>query len=292
MRVLIVGCGYVGLEAGRELAGLGHEVFGLRRSRSAEAELNAAGIKPLIADITRPADLSRLPAAYDGVVHCASSSGGSAEDYRLVYLQGTRNLIEWLAPAPPSKFVYTSSTGVYGQNDGLIVDETSPTEPESETAKVLVQTEAVLLEAAQQRRLPAVILRAAGIYGPGRGYWLKQFLSSEARIEGRGERLLNMIHRDDLASVLVAALSHARPGEVYNAVDDEPVTQLALFQWLSSELRRPLPPPVAADAEVAGKRRTTSKRVSNRKLKAELGYEFRYPTFREGFTAEIARLTA
>src|SRR5208282_363610 len=110
MRVLIVGCGYVGLPLGAELVRLGHEVSGLRRSASAQNELKPAGIKPLIADITQPDEPAGLPRDFDWVVHCVSSTGGNSEDYRRVYLQGTRNLIAWLATAPPKKFVYTSST--------------------------------------------------------------------------------------------------------------------------------------------------------------------------------------
>ena len=162
-------------------------------------------------------------------------AGGDAEDYRQVYLQGTRNLIEWLAPNPPKKFVYTSSTSVYGQNDGSQVKESSPTEPLAETAKVLVETEKLLLAAvARNAKFPAVILRVAGIYGPDRGHWFKQFLKNEARIEGDGSRFLNMIHRDDLIGCIIAALKSGRPGEIYNAVDDEPVSQLHFFQWLAA----------------------------------------------------------
>ena len=103
-------------------------------------------------------------------MNCVASGGGGAEEYRQVYLQGTRNLIEWLAPQPPKKFVYTSSTSVYGQNDGSLVKENSPTEPLAATAQVLVETERVLLDAARRKEFPAVILRVAGIYGPDRGY--------------------------------------------------------------------------------------------------------------------------
>ena len=113
MRVLIVGCGYVGVPLGAELVRLGHEVFGLRRNPAAEAELKAAGIQPLVGDVTRPETLAKLPRDFDWVVNCVAA-GGDAENYREVYLQGTRNLIEWLAPNPPKKFVYTSSTSVYG----------------------------------------------------------------------------------------------------------------------------------------------------------------------------------
>ena len=145
MKCLIVGCGYAGLPLGAELVRLGHEVFGLRRSASAEADLKRAGIKPLVADITKPEELAKLPRDFDWVVNCVSSTGGSAEDYRQVYLQGTRNLTEWLSTAPPKKFVYTSSTSVYGQTDGSQVKETSPTEPAAETAQVLLETEKLLL---------------------------------------------------------------------------------------------------------------------------------------------------
>ncbi|HOX57090.1 MAG TPA: SDR family oxidoreductase [Candidatus Paceibacterota bacterium] len=290
MRILIVGCGYVGLPLGAELAKQGHAVFGLRRSRAAEALLESAGIQPLVGDITQPRQLAALPAGYDWVVNCVAASGGGTQVYREVYLQGTRNLIEWLGNAPPKQLVYTSSTSVYGQNDGSLVNEASATEPAAETGQILVETEQVLFTAARERKVPAMILRLAGIYGPGRGYWYKQYLKGEARIEGSGGRILNMIHRDDVVGAILAALKNFRPGDIYNAVDDEPVTQLAFFQWLSGQLGKELPPAAPEDAGIARKRGVTNKRVSNHRLKAELGCQFKYPTFRQGYSAEIQRL--
>jgi len=323
MKCLIVGCGYVGLPLGAELVRLGHEVFGLRRSASAENELKAADLKPLVADITEPGDLVRLPRDFDWVINCVSSTGGDAEDYRQVYLQGTRNLIEWLSTHPPKKFVYTGSTSVYGQTDGSQVKEASPTEPAAETAKVLVETEKLLLAAARPLNrpsatfspgggegrdegapaakktipggqnittFPAVILRVAGIYGPDRGHWFKQFLKNEARIEGDGSRFLNMIHRDDLIGCIIAALKSGRRGEIYNAVDDEPVSQTNFFQWLAATVGKYPPPSVPENPDENHKRGATNKRILNRKLKMELGYQFKYPNFRKGYTAEILRL--
>ncbi len=290
MRVLIVGCGYVGLPLGAELVRLGHEVFGLRRSVSAENELKAAGIHPLFGDVTKPETLVKLPREFDWVVNCVASRGGGAEDYRRVYLEGTRNLIERLSTSPPQKFVYTSSTSVYGQTDGSQVKESSPTEPLAETAKVLLETEKVLLDAAAQNKFPAVILRVAGIYGPERGHGFKQFLKNEARIEGDGSRFLNMIHRDDLIGCIIAVLKNGRAGEVYNTVDDEPVSQVNFFQWLAEELGKSPPPSVPENPDESRKRGVTNKRVSNRKLKMELGCQFKYPNFRKGYTAEILRL--
>src|SRR5215467_2240058 len=97
MRVLIVGCGYVGLPLGAELVRQGHEVFGMRRSATAEGELKATGIAPLCADVTRPETLAALLGPFDWVVNCVASGGGDAEDYRKVYLQGSTNLLQWLA---------------------------------------------------------------------------------------------------------------------------------------------------------------------------------------------------
>jgi nucleoside-diphosphate-sugar epimerase len=294
MRALIVGCGYVGLPLGAELVRRGHEVFGLRRSASADGALAAAGLTPLHADITQPATLANLPRDFDWVVNCVASGGGNVEDYRRLYLQGTQNLIAWLAPGSVGvpTFVYTSSTGVYGQNDGSLVDETSPTEPASETAQVLVETERLLLKAARENNFSALILRAAGIYGPERGYLLKQFLRGEARIEGTGARTLNMIHRDDLIRAIIAALERGQPGEIYNAVDDAPVSQLEFFQWLATKLGKPLPP-LEPEASVAPRKRgLTNKRVANRKLRTELSFSFTFPDFRRGYSAEIQRLGA
>jgi nucleoside-diphosphate-sugar epimerase len=294
MRVLIVGTGYVGLPLGAELARLGHEVSGLRRNRAAGGELNAVGIQPLFADITKADELARLPREFDWVVNCVASGGGDAGDYRRVYLEGMRHLIEWLAPASrrdtgAPKIVYASSTSVYGQNDGAIVDEQSPAEPATETAQVLLEAEKALLEGARDRNFSAMILRVAGIYGPERGHWFKQFLKGEARLDGSGERFLNMIHRDDVIGGVIAALERGRSGDIYNAVDDEPVSQRDFFSWLAAATSLPMPAGAPATPE-ARKRGVTNKRVSNRKLKADLGYGFKYPTFREGYAEQIRKL--
>ena len=290
-RVLIVGCGYVGLAAGAELVRQGHEVWGLRRSSAANAELRDVGIVPLNADITVPATLPKAGARFDWVVNCLSGSGGGVAEYRQTYLEGARHLLSWLAAAPPAQLVYTSSTSVYGQTDGSVVDETSPTHPRSSTGPILLETEQLLLHATN---LPAAVLRVGAIYGPGRAYWLERFEAGQASLEGDGSRILNMIHREDLAGAIIAALARGKPGQVYNAVDDEPVRQSDLLEWLSKRLARTLPPPGTGQV-CATKRGVTSKKVCNRKLKEELGYQFRFPTFRQGFeqilqAKEAARL--
>jgi nucleoside-diphosphate-sugar epimerase len=278
MRVLIVGCGYVGQALGAVLAERGHLVWGVRRAGSC-TELTALHIQPVVADVTEPASLKALPTTVDWVVYCVSSAGGGSEDYRRAYLEGSRNIVDWLSTLAPTKVVYTSSTSVYGQTDGGWVDETSVTEPALATGKILLETEQLW------RRSGAVVLRVAGIYGPGRGYWLKQFLAGEARLQAAGKRYLNMVHRDDVGGAIIAALESGQTAEVYNLVDSEPVTEIELFAWLAKHLKRPLP--AGEPADLSAKRGVTNKRVSNQRLLSELGYSLKYPTFREGYASLI-----
>ena len=130
----------------------------------------------------------------------------------------------------------------------------------------------------------------AGIYGPGRGHWFRQFLRGEARIEGDGSRFLNMIHRDDVVGCIIAALERGRPGEIYNAVDDEPVSQMNFFKWLAAKLGKPMPQSFSEEPGFVRKRGVTNKRVSNRKLKMELDYQFQHPDFRSGYATELSKL--
>jgi len=290
MKALIAGCGYVGIPLGSELIKAGHEVFAFNRTNALQAEIEKAGIHFFSADVSDRSSLDKLPVPFDWIVDMVSAGGGGPVEYRQAYLNGVRNLVDWLKDAPPKKFVFTSSTAVYGQDDGSQVKEESPTDPATETGRILVETERALMEAFQTLKFPSIVLRVAGIYGPDRGYWLSQFLKNVAFIEGRGDRSSNMIHRDDLIQTIISALKSGRPGQVYNVVDDEPVTQLHLYRWLSDATGKPMPPYATAEQSTSRSRNTTNKRVLNRRLKMELGIQLKYPTFRQGLTAEIQRL--
>ncbi|HWN95197.1 MAG TPA: SDR family oxidoreductase [Methylomirabilota bacterium] len=292
VRVLIVGCGYVGLPLGRELARVGHDVSGIRLHADGSGELRRAGINPIVADITSPQCFEALRGHFDWVINTLSSNKGGADEYRAVYFEGTARLVKWLSTQAVTRYVYTSSTSVYAQTDGSVVTEESPTEPESETSRMLIKTEDLLRAATRDDKFPAVILRVAGIYGPERGHLFQEFLRGEARMAGDGSRWLNMIHCDDVVRAIIAALELGEPGEIYNVADDEPVTQREFFSWLSDRLPMPIPPITGETESRPRKRTVTNKRISNRKLRLALGCELKYPTFRQGYSAEIARLQA
>lgn len=282
MRILIIGCGYVGVPLGRLLNRQGHAVVGMRRTHEADAILTQAGITPLHGDITAPAALAQIEPNFDAVINLVSSNRGGPEEYRRVYLEGTRHILAWMRSRSPIPYLYTSSTSVYAQNDGSWVTEQSPVAPDSPTSQVLVETENELLS---EKNLPITILRSSGIYGPGRGHLFKQFLRGEATMREDGSHWINMIHVEDLAGAIAHLLDRKLPG-IYNISDNEPVTQKAFFQWLADQLGKPLPPCAPADAD--RKRGLTNKRVDNAKLRST-GYNFQYPTFREGYLSKIHR---
>lgn len=129
MRVLIAGCGYLGLAIGARQAADGATVAGIRRPGADPGPLRAVGITPLFADLTRPGDLAALPAGWDRVVLCAAPADADDDSYRAVYQVGARNLIDWLRLAPAESMVFTGSTRVYPQTDGSEVTEESPASP-------------------------------------------------------------------------------------------------------------------------------------------------------------------
>jgi nucleoside-diphosphate-sugar epimerase len=272
-RLLIAGCGYVGLATAELFRGAGWEVVGWTKSARASE-------KSFVVRAVNIADRGAVEAAaenFDAVIDCASSGGGGAESYREVYLEGARNLLAVLR-AP--RFIFTSSTSVYAQRDGEWVDEESVAEPAHETGKILREAEELV------RQSGGTIARLAGIYGPGRSALLRKFLADEARIEGDGSRWLNHAHRDDIAAALLR-LATAAAGGIFNIADDEPIAQSDACAWLAAKLHRPLPP--IATEPATRKRGASNKRVSNRKLRS-LGWAPRFPNFAAGMERTVLPL--
>jgi nucleoside-diphosphate-sugar epimerase len=275
MRALIAGCGYVGTELGLRLARAGHEVWGLRR----DASSLPAPIRAISADLLEPGLSACLPRA-GHVVYAAAPDTSSEDAYRRVYVEGLRNLIAALveARAPVGRFVFVSSTAVYGGRGGEWVDETTPPAPADFRGKVVLEGEG-LVEAGP---FPAVVLRLGGIYGPGRGRLIERVRSGEARCAPGDPVWSNRIHRDDAAGALAHLLALAPAESVYLGVDDEPSPVCDVYRYLASLLGAP-PPTEGPDARAL----RPSRRCSNARLKSA-GYQFEFPTYREGYRAVLA----
>lgn len=284
-RVLICGCGYVGLAVGARLSALGHEVFGVRRS-AADSLLVAAGITLLRADLARPDDVRSLPGPYEWIVNVTSSAQGGETAYRSAYLEGTRNLIQVFGSSS-CRLVYTSSTSVYAQTEGEWVTEDSDANPSTATGQILRQTEAELLGAASNCFHPTV-LRVAGIYGPGRHHLLSRLLAGN-RSAGAPDRWLNMVHRDDVAGAILHALNADFSGGLFNVTDNEPVQAKTFEAWLARRLNLDLDA-LASDANGPAKRGESNKRISNRRFFEKFGWRPSYPSYREGYGAILQEL--
>jgi nucleoside-diphosphate-sugar epimerase len=269
---LIAGAGYVGEALARVLLAAGHEVVVLRRSDASPPP----GARAFRADLTLPGALDALPAA-DLVFYTAGADERSDEAYHCAYVEGVARLIERCArePEPPRRLLFTSSTAVYGQQDGEWVDESSPAVPADFAGRRLLQGEALALSAP----FPGTVLRLGGIYGPGRTSLIERARSGASG----GPAWTNRIHRDDAAGALahLALLPAAEPR--YVGVDCEPAREADVLAWLAARLG--VPAGSAPDAAPPAPRRARgSKRCRNALLLAS-GYRFRYPTWREGYGA-------
>lgn len=276
-RILIAGCGYIGQATADLLHERGWNVEGWTASAQSAGQLSAKPYPVRAVDITNPAAVSAGGGEFDAVIQCASTGGGDAPEYRRVYLGGVRNLLHTF---PSARLVFASSTSVYAQQHGDIVDETSPADPTHEKGRILRETEELVLSR------HGIVARLAGIYGPGRSFLLRKFLTGQTVVLDREQdRFINQAHREDIVSALflLAEQRASLGGQIFNVVDSQPIRTRETYQWLSAHLQQPL-----RTGKIAAQRKRgdSNKRVSNMKLRA-LGWEPRYPDFRVGMTESV-----
>lgn len=283
-QIVVFGAGYVGEAVCRHARERGLEVTALTRNPVKAAALSAFGVKTVIADLASEAWHSQVPEAPDYVVNCVSSGGGGISGYRLSYLEGARSLIVWAkAKSARGTLVYTGSTSVYPQGAGTRVDEaSSTTPPASENAGILLETETLL----QTWPGRTFVLRLSGIYGPGRHHLLDQMRAGSAELPGRGEHRLNLIYRDDIVDAIWRALTApaAVGGQTLNLSDDGSAPRQDVVGFLAKRLGVAVP---RFTGEASGGRRAVvpDRFIANARVKEVLGWEPRFPTFREGYAA-------
>jgi nucleoside-diphosphate-sugar epimerase len=197
-----------------------------------------------------------------------------------------RHFRDDLAQLPQLDWIgYLSSVGVYGDWQGAWVDETSPTRPTTERSLRRLEAENAWLDFARDARPRVEIFRLAGIYGPQRSV-LDNLQSGTARRIIKSGQIFNRIHVDDIARTLAAAIDRDTGHRIYNVSDDEPAPAQDVVAFAAELLGLPVPPEIAlAQAALTGRAAsfwTESRRVSNRRLRRDLGVELLYPTYREG----------
>jgi nucleoside-diphosphate-sugar epimerase len=286
MAMLIIGFGYLG-EAVIACQPPKRQVafFATTRKQERIEEITSEwGGEPILCDVLRPETL-KLPQV-ETVLYCVGFDRTAGLAMREACALGLRNVLDHM-PAV-RRFLYVSSTSVYGQQDGTWVDETSPTEPTEESGKAAVEAENLL-----RSRLPdAVILRFAGIYGPWR-LLRQQAIESGQPLTGDPERWLNLIHVTDGARAVLAAQQLAQPGQVYNIADGYPGTRRQFYTELARLLEAPEPRFSEAEGSAqASAGDLANRRVSNTRMRKELKVHPHYPSFEEGLPASWRRMQA
>lgn len=273
---LIVGCGYLGRRVAALWRSQSRRVFAVSRN---PAHLGV-DVEPIVADILHTATLGALPEA-DTVLYAVGFDRTSGTSMRAVYVDGLANVLDRLRR--PKRLIYVSSSSVYGQADGMWVDEESPTEPQEESGRIVLDAERTLRERCPQ----AMILRFAGIYGPGR-LLRRQTIERGEPIVGDADKWLNLIHVDDGAAAVLAAEQHGEPGRVYNVCDDHPVRRRYYYQTMARVLGAPEPRFVAPPAgQPLPPHEKGNRRINNRRFKAELRGCLRYPDYLAGLRASV-----
>ncbi len=269
--ILIVGCGDVGSKLGEQLLQQGHKVFGLRRN----INQLPSGIQGISADLTQLDDLKAKLQNYqfDIIVYSAAASEHTPEGYQRAYVDGLNNTLNALVQKPSHLF-FTSSSGVYHQNDSSWVDEESPCHPGTFSGQIMLQAE----QAVQMAEIPSTVVRFTGIYGPGRNHLLNRVKRGDVAPKNP-DQYSNRIHRDDCAGVLNHLINKVFNEEdieaLYLATDDTPATMYEVTHWMVEQMQ------IEIKTETAS-RRAGSKRCSNKRLK-ESGYQFIYPSYQHGY---------
>jgi nucleoside-diphosphate-sugar epimerase len=267
--VLIIGCGYLGRRAAARWRAAGKRVAALTRGNA--VLLREHGIIPIVGDVLDPASLRLLPPA-GTVLHAVGLDRTSGKTMRDVYVDGLVNVLQALRT--PERFLFVSSTSVYGQTDGGWVTEESPTEPLEGSGQVVLEAERLL-----RTQLPgAIVLRFAGIYGPGRLLRKHAILAGEP-LAGDCDKWLNLIHVDDGVDAILAAEAMAGQGSTFNVADGAPVSRRDFYSYWARMLGAP-----EAQFDHRAEPGAANRRISSLKAQEQLGWSVRHAGYRQGLT--------
>jgi nucleoside-diphosphate-sugar epimerase len=284
MAHLIFGCGYLGERVAKRWRDAGHDVVVVTRSAERAAAFAREGYRAIVANVTQSDSLRDLLKTETVLfsVGFDRASGGSIEE---VYTGGVKNVLAAL-PSDVGRFIYISTTGVYSKGDGEWVDEDTPADPQRDGGKASLAAEQILAASALADR--GVVLRLAGIYGPGRIPFLDKLRAGEP-IPAVSDGYLNLIHVDDAAAVVVAAAKQALKRTVYCVSDGNPVPRGDYYREVARLVGAPSPTFVAPDPNSPrAARAEANRRVKNERMLADLGVTLQYPDYRAGLAAILA----
>ncbi len=286
--VLVVGCGYLGTRLVLRLRDEGRRVVALVRTPASCEQLVAKGLTVARADLDEVRDLPPLPVAGAEIYYLVPPPPTGDTDPRLA-----RCLDALGRQGHPARVLYLSTTAVYGDRGGAWVNEDAPPRPGTARGRRRLAAERCLRAWGRARGIATVVLRVAGIYGPGR-LPLERIRRRLPLLDPAAAPPTNRIHVDDLVSACRAAMERGRDGAIYNVSDGHPAPMADYFNAIADRAGLPRPPLVsAAEAErvlTPGMRAymRESRRIDNRRLLEELGVRLRYPGLDVGLDACFA----
>jgi nucleoside-diphosphate-sugar epimerase len=281
--LVVFGCGYLGGAVARLAKAGGAEVWGVTRNAERIAELKAAGIHAVEADLLDKRWRVRVPDRADFVLNSISASTQDADGYRRSYIDGNKAIATWAYQGHCAHFIYCSSTGVYAQGGGREVDETAPLHGGGDRAELLRLGEDA---ACRIKSDVLTVARLAGIYGPGRHHFLNT-VAAGGPIPGEGEDYMNMIHRDDAASALIA-LFRGSEARAFNLSDNSPATRAEVATWIRARLGMPAPEFAGGESSRRG---TPSRRIVSSRIRQRTGWSPVYPDYKAGFESLLGEVT-
>lgn len=285
-RLFCFGFGFSAKAVAARLGPQGWRIAGTCRGEEKRRRLEGDGVEAHLFDRSRP--LAEPAAALAGATALLVSAPPDAAGDPVLDHHAAD-----IAAAAPGWIGYLSTTGVYGDTGGALVDETAPLRPTSERSRRRVAAEAAWLALGREHGLAVHVFRLAGIYGPGRSIFA-QVRAGQARRIAKPGHLFSRIHVDDIAGVVEASMARPSPGAVYNVCDDEPAAQADVVAHACALLGL-RPPPLVAFAEAAKEMSAMAlsfwaddRRVDNTRVKRELGFAFAFPDYRSGLAAVLA----
>lgn len=284
--LLCFGLGFSARALAERLAPKGWSISATSRSEAGAEAIRQLGYRAYVFDGTAPL----APDAFDGVTHVVVSAPPDSHGDPVLrqhapdFAQRARQF-QWVA--------YLSTTGVYGDHAGGFVTEDTPLAPNTDRGHKRLLAETQWLDLWRAHGLPVQIFRLAGIYGPSRNQLLS-LLDGTARRVIKDGQIFSRIHVEDIASTLEASIARPNPGRAYNVCDDEACPPQDVVEYGAILLGLPVPPAIAFEAaELSPMARSfyaDSKRVSNARIRTELGVSLGYPSYREGLSALAAGL--
>ncbi|MBU63017.1 MAG: hypothetical protein CMI26_11005 [Opitutae bacterium] len=284
-KLAIFGCGYLGSALAQQALKLGWHVSAVTRNADTASCLDDSGVqKIVVADLDDKSWTGEIDSTQDFVVNCVGAASPDLDGYLKSYVDGHDSVVTWARSGEVGTFVFTSSTSVYPQTGRCLVDETASSDGVSEKGGLLL--------AAEQLGFPggegigrSFILRLAGLYGPGRHLLLDSVRNGDI-LSGDGDRILNLIHRDDACSAILGVLQaeERNIGRIYNVSDGNHSSRSEIVTWLAEKMGVDTPSFSGSEGTDASNRKICSDRI-----RGELNWSPLYPSFRDGYDSILEK---